>query len=163
MAFGNLGLPTQSAGGIGMAAGGAAEEGSGMSLGLILAITQGLNMLLSLFQPSQEELLETQGEVTTQTQKDLMDYRAEMAGKLGVNPPYQSPYLGEVDPVIAKALMANLGRTSNWGWPEGQGINTDFITQALSNMGNIPSISTGPPKPSVYPSRGEWNYPGLPV
>lgn len=134
-----------------------------MSLGLILAITQGLNMLLSLLQPGQKELMETQGAVTTQTQKDLMDYRAEMAGKSGVSPPYQSPYLGEIDPVVAKALMANLGRTSNWGWPEGQGINTDFITQALENMKNIPSISTGPPKPPVYPSRGEWNYPGLPV
>ena len=125
--------------------------GGGMGIGTILGIIAGVNLLLGLLQPSQESLMETQGDIAVKTQKELMAERLRMAQSTGIQPPYQSPFLGEMDPMVLKALMANLGRTSNWGWPEGQGMNTDFITQALSNMGNIPPLSTGSPR--GYPDR----------
>ena len=127
--------------------------GGGMSLGTIFAIVSGLNMLLSLFQPSQSKLMEKQGDVTAETNRQMMEDRLAMMEKMGVQPPYQSPYLGEMDPMVLKALMASLGRTANWGQPAGQQINTDFITQALSNIANIPSLSTGQSSPARYPDR----------
>ena len=132
-----------------------------MDLGLIFAITQGLSMLLSLFQPSQSKLMEKQGEVTVDTQKKLMKERLRMAQGLGIQPPYQSPYLGEADSMIAKALAANMGRTANWGWPAGQNINTDFMTQALSNMAKIPSQTTGASVPAAGNILSEPGFSGL--
>jgi len=54
---------------------------------------------------------------------------------LGLKAPYQSPYPQKLDPVIAQALLAQLKRTSNWGWPAGMGMDTGFIEEALKNIG----------------------------
>jgi len=56
---------------------------------------------------------------------------------LGLQAPYQSPYASTIDPTVLKALLAQLGRTSNWGWPAGKGIDTSFIQDALNNIGTI--------------------------
>jgi len=56
---------------------------------------------------------------------------------LGLQTPYQSPYMSTMDPVVVKALLAQLGRTSNWGWPAGKQMDTSFIQDALANVKNI--------------------------
>ena len=53
---------------------------------------------------------------------------------LGIEQPYQSRFAKIIDPVVAQALLAQLGRTSNWGWPSGMGIDTSFIQKALSGL-----------------------------
>jgi hypothetical protein len=47
---------------------------------------------------------------------------------------YQSPNLSKVDPVVMQALMNQMRRSANWGWPEGMGMDTGFIPQNLSGL-----------------------------
>lgn len=56
-------------------------------------------------------------------------------GRMGMKPPYQSPYLPGIDKTVMQALLNNLQRTSNWGWPAGKQMDTSFIEQMLSSMG----------------------------
>lgn len=55
-------------------------------------------------------------------------------GRMGMKPPYQSPYLPGMDKTVMQALLNNLQRTSNWGWPAGKQMDTSFIEQALKSM-----------------------------
>jgi hypothetical protein len=66
--------------------------------------------------------------------EEAMNLKSQM-GILGFKPPYQSPYAKGLDPIVLKALLAQMGRTSNWGWPSGMGIDTSFITDALGKIG----------------------------
>ena len=66
--------------------------------------------------------------------EEAMNLKSQMQ-ILGFKQPYQSPYTKTIDPVVAKALLAQLGRTSNWGWPAGMGMDTSFIADALKNIG----------------------------
>lgn len=52
----------------------------------------------------------------------------------GFSPPYQSQMLPVMDPTIAQALLNNYSRLSNWGYPEGMGMDTSFIENALSSI-----------------------------
>ena len=52
-------------------------------------------------------------------QKRFYPYN-QMVGALGQPPRrYDSPYLGQMDPAVMRAVMAQMNRTLNWGWPEG--------------------------------------------
>ena len=88
----------------------------------------GISLLQSLFKKSPSQEAE--------------DLKKQMA-ILGLQVPYQSPYMSTIDPVVLKALLAQLNRTSNWGWPAGKGIDTSFIQDALANVGNINPLGTG--------------------
>ena len=66
--------------------------------------------------------------------QEAEDLKKQMA-VLGLQTPYQSPYMSTVDPVVVKALLAQLGRTSNWGWPAGKQMDTSFIQDALGSIG----------------------------
>ena len=66
--------------------------------------------------------------------EEAMNLKSQM-GILGFKPPYQSPYAKGLDPVVLQALMAQLGRTANWGWPGGMGMDTSFIEEALGKIG----------------------------
>jgi hypothetical protein len=80
--------------------------------------------------------------------QEAEDLKKQMA-VLGLQTPYQSPYASTVDPVVLKALLAQLNRTSNWGWPAGKGIDTSFIQEALKNVGNINPLGTGQTTPNI--------------
>jgi len=66
--------------------------------------------------------------------EEALDLQRQMSA-LGIKPPYQSQYPKQLDPVVARALLAQLNRTSNWGWPAGMGMDTSFIEEALKNIG----------------------------
>ncbi len=69
---------------------------------------------------------------------DALDMQKQMA-MLGMKPPYQSPYTGAADKATFQMLLNQMKRTANWGWPEGMGIDTSFITDALEQ--NFPGVS----------------------
>lgn len=71
---------------------------------------------------------------------DAMDLKKQME-MLGIKEPYRSPYQGSADSTMYQALLNQLQRTSNWGWPEGQGVDTSFIQQALDQ--NFPGTTPG--------------------
>ena len=66
--------------------------------------------------------------------EEALDLQRQMSA-LGIKPPYQSQYPKQLDPVVARALLAQLKRTSNWGWPAGMGMDTGFIEEALKHIG----------------------------
>ena len=66
--------------------------------------------------------------------EEALDLQRQMSA-LGIKPPYQSQFPKQLDPVVARALLAQLKRTSNWGWPAGMGMDTGFIEEALKNIG----------------------------
>lgn len=80
----------------------------------------GISLLQSLFKKSPSQEAE--------------DLKKQMA-ILGLQAPYQSPYMSTIDPVVLKALLAQLGRTSNWGWPAGKQTDTSYIQEALGSIG----------------------------
>lgn len=52
--------------------------------------------------------------------------------QLGIQPPYQSPYLPQMNEAAMKAVLAQLNRTANWGWPEGMGVDTSWIQNMIA-------------------------------
>ena len=66
--------------------------------------------------------------------EEALDLQRQMSA-LGIKQPYQSQYPKQLDPVVARALLAQLKRTSNWGWPAGMGMDTSFIEEALKRLG----------------------------
>jgi len=91
----------------------------------------GIELLSSLFEEDPEE----------KRQRDLQNLLMNLR-RTGIKPPYQSPFLQTIDPTIARALLTQLQRSSNWGWLAGMGIDTSFIADALQNLGQ--SSSFGP-------------------
>lgn len=66
-----------------------------------------------------------------------------IAEGMGLTPPYQSPYLPGIDKTVMQAILNNLQRTSNWGWPAGKQMDTSFIEQALASLPQLPQLGTG--------------------
>lgn len=67
---------------------------------------------------------------------ERMQMMKKMMGMMGMQKPYQSPYLSQIDPVVAQALMNNMGRYANFGFPEGMEMPADFLS-------NLPSFMAG--------------------
>ena len=112
-----------------MAAGAAGAGEAGLSFSSILPyLPIILSVLGELFKKSPEE--------------EARDLQKQLEA-LGLKAPYQSPYLQKLDPVIAQALLAQLKRTSNWGWPAGMGMDTGFIEEALKNILTPQKLITG--------------------
>ncbi|HEC60734.1 MAG TPA: hypothetical protein ENI27_00590 [bacterium] len=61
---------------------------------------------------------------------DALDLQKQMS-MFGMKPPYQSPYTGSADKTVFQMLLNQMKRSANFGWPEGMGIDTSFITDAL--------------------------------
>lgn len=119
-------------------AGGGTTETEGFPWAIVIPIVVSLLQTMFKKSPSQE----------------AEDLKKQMA-ILGLQTPYQSPYMSTIDPTVLKALLAQLGRTSNWGWPAGKGIDTSFIQEALANVGNINPQGTSQTTPLYSLSRGQ--------
>jgi hypothetical protein len=65
-----------------------------------------------------------------------------MLAQLGMRAPYQSPYTGQLDRVALQAILNQLKRTSNWGWPQGLGMDLSFLD--LFNPGSSSGLSRNP-------------------
>lgn len=98
---------------------GAAAGAAGFPVALIPII---ISFLSAMFEKEKDPL------------EEAMNLKSQM-GILGFKQPYQSPYAKGLDPIVLQALLAQLGRTSNWGWPSGMGMDTSFITDALNKIG----------------------------
>ena len=98
-------------------------------------------------------------------EREAMKRAAEakrIAEGMGLTPPYQSPYLPGIDKTVMQALLNNLQRTSNWGWPAGKQMDTSFIEQALSSLPSLPQLGTGAGGGSMSPfkiGRGQLRRP----
>lgn len=107
-----LGMSTMGAG-IGAAAG---TAGAGMPLSIIIPVI--ISLLSDIFGKDDDPLT---GAMDLKSQMDI----------LGFKEPYRSPYIAGADRTMYQALLNQLKRTSNWGWPEGMGMDTGFIEEAL--------------------------------
>lgn len=70
--------------------------------------------------------------------EDPLSSAMEMMGmmnKLGIQQPYQSPYLPQMGEAAFRAAMNQLQQTSGWGWPADRqpAGGTDWIRQMLEN------------------------------
>jgi len=110
------------AGGVGAGAAGAGAAAGTSALPWLIFIPILMSFLGSIFEKEKDPL------------EEAMNLKSQM-GILGFKPPYQSPYAKGLDPVVLQALMAQLGRTANWGWPGGMGMDTSFIEEALGKIG----------------------------
>ena len=65
-----------------------------------------------------------------------MQKNMQMFQQMGMRPPYQSPHIAGLDKVSIQAILNQLGRSGNWGWPEGKGMDMSFIEDLLGNIGS---------------------------
>ena len=75
-------------------------------------------------------------EVDAILKKLEMQKNMQMFQQMGMKPPYQSPNLPGMDKVSVQAILNQLSRSGNWGWPEGKGMDMSFIEDLLGNMGS---------------------------
>lgn len=123
-----------------LAMGGSAAAGAPVGAGGIGSLLSGLGpaglpliiaLLGSIFGGEEDEELEMY---------KRMQMMKKMMGTMGMKPPYQSPNLPQLDSTVMQALMNNLGRYANFGFPEGMQMDTGFLSK-LSNFGGIPAGS----------------------
>lgn len=89
---------------------------------IISAAIAGIDLLSGLFKKKEDPL---------QKAKDL---KAQMAA-MGFPEPqeqFKNPYLDEMSTAAYQMIMNQLKRTSNWGWPEGMGLDTSWIDEMMS-------------------------------
>jgi hypothetical protein len=120
-----LTLPALPAATAGTAAAGTAAAGTAAagSLGLGKLSLSQIMMLVSLI-----------GELFKKSPEEKAKELQRQMERLGFRAPYQSQYPQQLDPIIVQALLSQLKRTSNWGWPAGMGTDTGFIEGALKNI-----------------------------
>ena len=124
----------------GTAAAGAA--GGGLPWSIILPIA--LSFFTSLFGENKED----------KKREDALEMQ-QLLQQMGLNQPYQSPYLPGMDKVSVQAILNQLGRSGNWGWPEGKGMDMSFIQDLLRD---IPNLSA--PQLPITPTRTKYQLPG---
>lgn len=54
--------------------------------------------------------------------------------ELGYKQPYQNEYLPQMSEAAFRASMGQMGRTANWGWPEGMGVDTSWMDEMGKNI-----------------------------
>ncbi len=120
-----VGAAGAGAAGVGAAAAGAGAAGAGaagiagMPWSVIVPIL--LSIFGGLFEKEEDPL------------SDALDLQRQM-GTLGVEPPFQNPYLPQMSEAAFKAVMGQLGQTAGWGWPaDRQPPNTDWIMEMLAS------------------------------
>lgn len=120
--FGDIRRLGGSPGGIGPAgslAAGAAAGIAGVPWSIIIPIA--ISLLGDLFGKEEDPLT---GAMDLKRQMDI----------LGFKEPYRSPYLAGADRTMYQALLNQMKRTANWGWPAGMGMDTSFIEDALAQF-----------------------------
>jgi hypothetical protein len=66
----------------------------------------------------------------------------QMLRELKPNRPfYQSPFLATADKSVLETILARMGQTSNWGWPQGTNVNLPFLQSILRK--GIGSVAGG--------------------
>lgn len=119
-----MGLPGglgRAIGSTGMIAGNAAASG-GLSLPL--------DLILMFLASGGLDMFGGKSEVDTQAAEDM----AAALENMGLNAPYQSSLLENIDPVVANAVLQNFGRYANWGFPEDMQMDTGFMNDLLANL-----------------------------
>ncbi len=69
---------------------------------------------------------------------DLLERGQEaqnVLGRLGMEKPYQSPYVAGLDKTMIQALLNNMGRYANFGMGEDMQMDTSFIDELLASIG----------------------------
>jgi len=125
-------------------AGAAGAAAGGLPWGILLPIA--LSFFTSLFGENEED----------KKREDALEMQ-KLLQQMGLNQPYQSPYLPGMDKVSVQAILNQLGRSGNWGWPEGKGMDMSFIQDML---GNIPNLSAPSPELPIRRLPTRYN-PGL--
>lgn len=71
-------------------------------------------------------------------------------GTLGLEPPYRSPFLAGLDRTTLQAILNQMGRSANWGWPAGKRMDLSFIEDFLAD---IPNLATRRKRPLLPPGK----------
>lgn len=82
---------------------------------------------------------DVQGEKNDAINKAMTDYMDMMKGYM---PPANQ--MQGLNSVVMKALLNNMSRYANWGYPQGMGMNTDFISQFLNSLSQPGGLSRLP-------------------
>ena len=82
------------------------------------------------------EILKKSPEKKAREQMGLME-------EMGYQKPFQNPYLPQMTEAAFKGSLGQMGRTANWGWPEGMGMDTSWIDE----MGKNIQPAQAPPPP----------------
>lgn len=126
-----FGLPGGAGGGIGAGAAGGTSlgaAGAGGILGMPWSIA--LPVILSVLGSTG---IFGGGDEDEQALEDAMRLRQQMS-ILGIPKPYQSPYLPQVDKTVFQALINQMNRTANWGWPAGMQVDTSWLQNLIPNI-----------------------------
>jgi len=69
--------------------------------------------------------------------------------RLGLQEPYKSPFLPGLDKVTLQAILNQMKRSGNWGWPGGKQMDMSFIMDFLDEVsrGGIQQQRTPIPYP----------------
>ena len=126
-----------------LGAGASGAAAGGLPWGILLPIA--LSFFTSLFGDSEEEKQRKEWDLK---QEDMLKMQ-QLLQQMGLNKPYQSPYLPGMDKVSVQAILNQLGRSGNWGWPEGKGMDMSFIQDMLRD---IPNLSAKPRLPTRTPA-----------
>ena len=99
-----------------------------MDPGTAILIAQGSNTLLQLL----ASLFQGNNELDEESAQEMM----EILENLGMEQPYQSPLLEQLDPAVASAVLQNYSQYANWGWPGGSGggIDTSLLDELASKL-----------------------------
>lgn len=101
------------------AAGGGAAGIAGMPWSMIVPIL--LSVFGGLFEKKEDPVA------------NALELKQQMAS-LGMDPPFQNQYLPQMSEAAMRAVMGQLGRTQNWGWPEGKGLDTSWIQDMMAKL-----------------------------
>ena len=107
-----------------LATGAGAAAGAAAGLPWSIIIPVGLSLLGSLLSGKSEE---------EKRQEELYN---QILPYLSRNLAYQTALQSRISgilPIVQQAILNQIKRTYNWGWPEGKGIDLDFLESLLSN------------------------------
>jgi len=127
------------------AQGAAGAAAGGLPWGILLPIA--LSFFTSLFGENEED----------KKREDALKMQ-QLLQQMGLNQPYQSPYLPGMDKVSVQAILNQLGRSGNWGWPEGKGMDMSFIQDMLRD---IPNLSAPPATSPMQRPAPSYRSPGF--
>lgn len=117
------------AGGTGAMAGGAAASTAGGPPLMAIFAVYSLLKSLGIFGGNDDE------------EQQRID-EEQMLRELKPNRPfYQSPFLATADKSVLETILARMGQTSNWGWPQGTNVNLPFLQSILRK--GIGSVAGG--------------------
>jgi len=137
--YGNLGSILGALNTGGTAGTAAATTASGFPWSVLIAVLGSLLPSLGIFGgESEEEKSQREFEQQKELIKMLLAWQ---------NPTYKSPYIPGVDKTMVQALMNQMKRSANWGYPAGMQMDTSFIDEFLKAIPTIPQNTGGVTNP----------------